>query len=119
MVYAAQSGYYKAIEESSKLADCAPFIDFMLGEILHALQQATSENTHLSELELTILQCIEEDSSVSAKQIAEMCGMSARQIEKYLAELKKKGVLHREGARKNGKWHVRHYRMKTERLSSE
>lgn len=119
MVYAAQSGYYKAIEESSKLADCAPFIDFMLGEILHALQQATSENTHLSELELTILQCIEEDSSVSAKQIAEKCGMSARQIEKYLAELKKKGVLHREGARKNGKWHVRHSQMKNERLSSE
>ncbi|MBQ2813798.1 MAG: winged helix-turn-helix transcriptional regulator [Akkermansia sp.] len=71
------------------------------------------------ELELTILQCIEEDSSVSAKQIAEKCGMSARQIEKYLAELKKKGVLHREGARKNGKWHVRYFRMKTDRLSSE
>lgn len=42
MVYAVQSGYYKAIEESSKLADCAPFIDFMLEEILHALQQATA-----------------------------------------------------------------------------
>ena len=27
-------------------------------------------------------------------------------IEKYIAELKKKGVLQREGARKNGKWKV-------------
>ncbi len=32
--------------------------------------------------------------------------MSAYQIEKYIAELKKKGVLQREGARKNGKWNV-------------
>ncbi len=104
MVYAVQSGYYEAIEESSKLADCAPFIDFMLEEILHALQQATSANTPLSELELFIIQCIKEDSSVSAKQIAERCDKSARQIEKYIAELKKKGILQREGARKNGRW---------------
>lgn len=104
MVYAVQSGYYEAIEESSKLADCAPFIDFMLEEILHALQQATFANTPLSELELSIIQCIKEDSSVSAKQIAERCDKSARQIEKYIAELKKKGILQREGARKNGRW---------------
>lgn len=108
MVYAVQNGYYKAIEESSKLADCAPFIDFMLEEILHALQQASSASTPLSEVESCIVQCIENDSSVSAKQIAEQCGKSARQVEKYIAELKKKGILQREGAKKNGKWHVCH-----------
>lgn len=46
------------------------------------------------------------DASISARQLAEQCGMSARQIEKYIAELKKKGVLQRECARKYGKWKV-------------
>ena len=106
MVYASQSGYYKAIEESSKLADCAPFIDFMLEEILKTLKQSTAVLPALSEVEQTIIRFMRADASISAKQLAERCGMSARQIEKYIAELKKKGALLREGARKNGKWKV-------------
>lgn len=106
MVYASQSGYYKAIEESSKLADCSPFIDFMLGEILKTLKQSTAESPFLTASEQNIIQFMREDASISARQLAEQCGMSARQIEKYIAELKKKGVLQREGARKNGKWKV-------------
>ena len=106
MVYASQSGYYKAMEESSELADCSPFIDFMLGEILKTLKQSTAESPFLTASEQNIIQFMREDASISARQLAEQCGMSARQIEKYIAELKKKGVLQREGARKNGKWKV-------------
>ncbi len=106
MVYASQSGYYKAIEESSKLSDCSPFIDFMLGEILKTLKQSTAESPFLTASEQNIIQFMREDASISARQLAEQCGISARQIEKYIAELKKKGVLQREGARKNGKWKV-------------
>lgn len=106
MVYASQSGYYKAIEESSELTDCSPFIDFMLGEILKTLKQSTAESPFLTASEQNIIQFMREDASISARQLAEQCGMSARQIEKYIAELKKKGVLQREGARKNGKWKV-------------
>lgn len=106
MVYASQSGYYKAIEESSKLSDCSPFIDFMLGEILKTLKQSTAESPFLTVSEQNIIQFMRADASISARQLAEQCGISARQIEKYIAELKKKGVLQREGARKNGKWKV-------------
>ena len=106
MVYASQSGYYKAIEESSKLSDCSPFIDFMLGEILKTLKQSTAESPFLTASEQNIIQFMRADASISARQLAEQCGISARQIEKYIAELKKKGVLQREGARKNGKWKV-------------
>lgn len=106
MVYASQSGYYKAMEESSELADCSPFIDFMLGEILKTLKQSTAESPFLTASEQNIIQFMREDASISARQLAEQCGMSARQIEKYIAQLKKKGVLQREGARKNGKWKV-------------
>ena len=36
MVYANQQLYYEAIESSTQQADCGPFIDFMLNEILNA-----------------------------------------------------------------------------------
>ena len=39
MVFANQVNYYQAIEQSSKNADCASFIEFMLGEILAALKK--------------------------------------------------------------------------------
>lgn len=106
MVYASQGAYYEAIERSSQLVDCSPFIDFMLEEILRSLQQATSPACALSQIEQLIVHCIKDNPSISAKQIAEHCSMSSRQIEKYIAELKNKGVLQRAGARKNGKWQV-------------
>lgn len=80
MVYATQSGYYKAIEESSQSANYAPFIDFMLEEVLKTLKLSTSTPLSLTETKRASL--------------------------KNIAELKKKGVLQREGARKNGRWKV-------------
>ena len=47
--------------------------------------------------------------SVSAKAIrlvAGIKGISPRQIEKYLDDMKKKGILLRIGARRNGEWKV-------------
>ena len=57
---------------------------------------------------------MKEDAGISARKIAERCAMSARQIEKYIAELKKKGILQRVGARKNGKWNVILHTQQTE-----
>ena len=39
MVHANQQAYYDAIGESSRIGNSAPFIDFMLREILHTLKQ--------------------------------------------------------------------------------
>ncbi len=114
MVFASQSDYYKAIEESSRLADCAPFIDYMLEEILKTLKLSTSFPLSLTETERAIINFMKEDAGISARQIAEQCAMSACQIEKYIAELKKKGILQRVGARKNGKWNVILHTQQTE-----
>lgn len=43
MVYANQQAYYDAINESTRLADSGPFIDFMLGEIMSALKEHQGE----------------------------------------------------------------------------
>lgn len=106
MVFSSQEGYYKVIEQSSARADCSPFIDFMLEGILHALRQVTASSAPLSEKEQFILHCIAQDATVAAGQMAERCGISPRQMEKYLAAMKQKGLLRREGARKNGRWQI-------------
>ena len=110
LVYSNQAQYYRAIEQSSKKADCAPFIDFMLGEILSTLKKhrgkpsdvgITSDNP-----EEMVLQVIRQDVRASARQISELVGLTSRQVERIIARLKARGILVRCGAHKNGYWQI-------------
>ena len=109
MVHAQQNGYYQAIEESTNRGNCSPFIDFMLEEILNSLQQAAAAPTaipDLSETEQFITTYLCQHPKASAREMAEKRGISLRQVEKLLNELKKKGLILRVGARRNGEWKV-------------
>ena len=107
MIFNAQEEYYRAIELSSSASNCAPFIDFMLTEILHALQQCTvTPVLGLSDIEQFIIYSMQQRPGISAKDIAEQLDLSPRQIEKHISALKKKGLIERQGARKNGVWKV-------------
>lgn len=113
MVYANQQAYYDAINKSSDLGDSGPFIDFMLEEILNALvgHQGKSNAEIADEKGLNyqherVLGCLRADRHIAAMAIAEDLGMSARQVERILADLKKKGIIQRKGANRNGYWEV-------------
>lgn len=113
MVYADQQEYYNAINRSSNLGDSGPFIDFMLEEILHALvgHQGKSNAEIADEMGLRyqherVLGYLRADNHISAARIAEDLDMSARQIERIMADLKAKGVIRRVGANRNGYWEV-------------
>lgn len=109
MVFDNQTAYYRAIEESTAQSNCSPFIDFMLGQILHALQRAAAAPSlplNLSEPEIFITDYLRNAPFATAKELAEKLGISQRQIEKYLTDLKKKGFLLRLGARRKGEWKV-------------
>ena len=109
MVHSQQDGYYHAIEESTARGNCSPFIDFMLGEILNSLQQAAAAPTilpALSDTERFIMELLRKQPKASAREIAEKRGISLRQVEKLFNELKKKGIILRMGARRNGEWKV-------------
>ena len=58
--------------------------------------------------QIVILQMVLADSKVSAKaiseKISEKTSITARTIENDFAQLKKLGVLAREGGRKDGEW---------------
>ncbi|MBO7371236.1 MAG: Fic family protein [Bacteroidales bacterium] len=113
MVYANQQAYYDAINKSSDLGGSGPFIDFMLEEILNALvgHQGKSNAEIADEKGLNyqherVLGCLRADRHIAAMAIAEDLGMSARQVERILADLKKKGIIQRKGANRNGYWEV-------------
>ena len=113
MVYSNQQAYYNAINKSSYLADSGPFIDFMLEEILNALidHQGKSNADIAGEKGLNyqqerVLGYLRADKHMTAAKIAHDLGMSARQIERMLADLKAKGIIRREGANRNGYWIV-------------
>ncbi|MGI6572449.1 MAG: Fic family protein [Fermentimonas sp.] len=113
MVYANQKAYYNAISQSSIIGDSQPFIDFMLQEILNALEEykekpvdeiATRYN--LSDNAIKMLSLIRADRYITAKELAEELGISQRQVERLLANLKKQGIIERIGANRNGYWEI-------------
>ena len=113
MVFSNQQAYYNAINKSSYLADSGPFIDFMLEEILNALidHQGKSNADIAGEKGLNyqqerVLGYLRADRHMTAAKIAKDLDMSARQVERMLADLKAKGIIRREGANRNGYWIV-------------
>ena len=113
MVYANQQAYYDAITQSSAKGDSQPFIDFMLQEILNALEDRKGYTVDeiglansLSENEIKLLGLIRSDRHMSAKRFAEEIGASPRQVERILAGLKDRAIIRRVGANRNGYWEV-------------
>ena len=113
MVYSNQQAYYHAINRNSDLADSGPFIDFMLEEILNALvgHQGKSNADIADEKGLNfqqqrVLGYLRADRHTTAAKIAADLNMSARQIERMLADMKAKGIIRRIGANRNGYWEI-------------
>ena len=83
----------------------------MLEEILNALidHQGKSNSEIADEKGLNrqqglVLGYLRADRHITAAKIAKDLDMSARQIERMLADLKAKGIIRREGANRNGSW---------------
>jgi Fic family protein len=113
MVYSNQQAYYHAINRSSDLGDSGPFIDFMLEEILNALvdhqgksNSDIADEKGLNYQQLRVLGYLRADRHTTAAKIAADLDMSARQIERMLADMKAKGIIRRIGANRNGYWGI-------------
>lgn len=53
------------------------------------------------------LSLIRQNNRISAKELAESLGISSRQCERIIAELKEQGLLERKGSKKTGFWEVK------------
>ncbi|MBO5381068.1 MAG: Fic family protein [Bacteroides sp.] len=118
MVHANQQAYYDAIGESSRIGNSAPFIDFMLREILHTLKQhqgdvldvgtnvGTNVGINIGENERKLLSIIAHSPQATAREMADILGVTSRQCERVLATMKQKGLIARIGANKGGYWKI-------------
>lgn len=116
MVYARQEEYYQVIGQSSKQADCAPFIDFMLAEILATLQKHHFSSDGIKDgikdgitpenIDEQLLMLLRRNARMTARELSALLGISQRNVEKHLAALKEQGRITRRGARRNGSWLV-------------
>ena len=119
MVYANQQAYYDAITESSRVANSCPFIDFMLNEILNALKAHKIENVvdvginvgindgiNVGINERNILAIIANSPNATVRDMADSLGLSLRQCERIIAEMKRKNLIKRKGSNKSGLWEI-------------
>ena len=114
MIHENQQTYYEAIDQSNRQGESTIFVEFMLGMIrdtlLELVQAQKVKRDVLSKktnsLEENVLRLFVADEKLSAKGAAELLGVSQRQIERCIAQLKNAGKLRRTGANRNGSWLV-------------
>jgi Fic family protein len=113
LVHAHQADYYAALNASTQGSDCAPFIDFMLGAIHEALEDALGAQKAgwvdgwvegLVDSQNRILELVQKDPRISKRQMAEALGISTTAVDKNIETLKTKGFLIRKGSAKSGYW---------------
>ena len=127
LVYANQQLYYEAIESSTQQADCGPFIDFMLNEILNALKKYQGEplmadvpdkvpnkvpdklkslHPEFSDTTWDVLAHIIENPQVTAVGIGKRMTISDRMVRKHIALLRNADIICRHGSNKSGYWEL-------------
>lgn len=77
--------------------------DILSAQSAHNVGVNVGANVGVNEAESMCLRILRENPKLSAQKIADQMGLSARQVERLLARLKKGG---RIGAAKNGYWKV-------------
>lgn len=100
---------------SNKVSYIPPF---MLREILHTLKQhqgdvldvgtnvGTNVGINIGENERKLLSIIAHSPQATAREMADILGVTSRQCERVLATMKQKGVIARIGANKGGYWKI-------------
>ncbi|TKU29656.1 Fic family protein [Citrobacter sp. wls718] len=118
LIHLQQERYYQVLGLCDRQSSCTPFIEFILENIISALQDGLGKSSALSEemseemspdlldIEKRILHILSRQPARTAKSLADECEISARTIERYLKALQQKGKLQRVGAKKGGFWRV-------------
>ncbi|MGM9820769.1 MAG: winged helix-turn-helix transcriptional regulator [Candidatus Onthomorpha sp.] len=133
MVYANQQRYYDALTKSSDTGQSGPFIDFMLGEILHTLEEhkdigkdiaedATDIEAQFCSLfgeefgikfrikfginDKKLLVLIKNNPQLTLVELSDRMGITQRGVEKQIKRLKEHGIIERKGSKKSGMWTI-------------
>ena len=111
LIHERQEEYYQAINLSNNNGESTVFVKFMLEIIKQALDELTeyvksSSSLDLDTNEKQMLNLIKVNNKLSAKKMAEEMGLSERQIQRLLKDMKEQEIIVREGSNKNGSWRI-------------
>jgi Fic family protein len=111
LIHQHQAGYYLALRESTKVADCAPFVRFMLERIRDAALKVaeTPRKTPVKTPQKTpqaILDLLRKQPDMSFQQLAVKLGKSESAIKRAVRGLREAGRLRRVGPDKGGHWEI-------------
>lgn len=106
-----QEEYYESINAANVDGESTVFVKFMLEIIKKALVELTqtvarSEKKELGATQGKLIELLKEDNKISAKVAAEKLGISERQVQRMLKDMKDEGMIERVGANRNGTWNV-------------
>ena len=111
VIHERQEVYYQALNASNTAGESTVFVEFML-EVIRDLLLELSENgagqRNIGENSTVdkLLALLRQNEKYSARSLASELGISERQIQRILSELKASGAIERVGAKRSGKWIV-------------
>lgn len=79
-------------------------LDRVSGTVTITVRQTSEDGVGISFSAQGILDIISANNDLTISEISDIAGLSKRQTERYIAELKSEGLLIREGSRRAGRW---------------
>ena len=109
-----QERYYEVLEESGSLGESTPFIEFMLGVILKAIESANKNNVPRNvpknvplKRVVKIVSLIGKNKNITIIELANILEVTDKTIKRDIAKLKKENKLIRIGSLKSGHWEIK------------
>ena len=108
IIHERQQEYYNALNASNNAGESTIFVAFMLELIRDLLRELTRGKIFSREKTTAekVLELIRKDGSLSAAKMAERLGISPRQVQRALKQLKDAGVIEHTGANRSGSYRI-------------
>lgn len=114
LIHERQDAYYQALNTANSQGESPIFVEFLLTVIRDALLEIKGNQSRYVGInvginvgkETAILNILRRYPRATARAMADMTHLSARQVERILARLKQEGRLLRQGSTKSGSWQV-------------
>lgn len=114
LVHAHQSGYYAALNDSTRDGDSAVFIEFLLARLMEAIEAAGKSSETLVKAPVKtrvktddqILALLRKQPGLTLAEVATHLGKSTSAIERAARKLRDAGRLRHVGPQKGGHWEV-------------
>ena len=81
-------------------------VENVVGKDLNDVEKPSDVVENKENVVENILASISKNSNISTKELAAMCSLSERQVQRIMAKLKKQGVIRRIGPDKGGHWEI-------------